>query len=282
MAEDDLETRLTAAEAKLDLVTKHLIPEEKPPKPWWKRLLTLDTLRNLIYLVGFPAALLLAFDKLDKEFLNAAETRALSAKNTAIERLDRLQDINADIYRLQSEGNDRTAFAIIEAKRGQIARLTDAVYSTWADHPDMLGRYDLNALAEALLVQKRTDEALAVAQSVNTGELGPIDRIDQLILQARIRFELGPAHDMDAARDHLRAAASIIAEVERAGQQVEMLEKIASIRLVNEFWRNSPCETLLPLAEGLGEIAAELQAAGPYEDKWGVASTLEAVAQKCG
>lgn len=281
MADSDLEARLTAAEAKLELVADHLIPEESPPKPLWKRLLTLDTLKNLIYLVGFPAALLVAFDKLDKEFLNAAETRALGEKNTAIERLDQLQDINTDIYRLQSEGNDRSAFAIIEAKRGQIARLTDAVYTTWAEQPGMLGRYDLNALAEALLVQKRTDDALAVAQSVDATDLSPIDRIDQLILQARIQFENGPAHDMEAARDHLRAAMPIIPEVERVGQQLEMMEKITSVRLVNEYWRNSPCETLVPLAEGLGEISTELQAAGPYEDKWGVALTLQAVAQKC-
>lgn len=282
MANGDLENRLSSAEAKLELMAVHIIPKVDLPKPLWKRLLTVKTFERALYLVGLPVAVLVAFEKLDKEFINVAKTRAMAEKNIAIERLDKLQDINADLYRLQSEGNDRTAFAIIEARRGQIARLTDAVYSTWAEQPDMLGRYDLNALAEALLVQKRTDNALAVAQSVNTSGLGPIDRIDQLILQARIQFELGPAHDMEAARNHLRAAVPLVTEVERKGQQLEMMEKITTVRLVNEYWRNSPCEVLNPLAQGLIEIGEELQAAGPYEDQYGANFTLQSISQKCG
>jgi hypothetical protein len=279
MEADDIETRLIRAEARIDLLAEHLTPK---PKPLLKRLLTLDTLRNLLFLVGLPVTVLLAYQAFDREILNAQKTRDLAQKNIAIERLDRLQDINAEIYRLQTQGDDNIAFALIEAKRGQIARLTDAVYTAWVAQPDMLGRYDLNALAEALLVQGRTDHALAAAQAVDTDALGPIDRIDQKILNARIQFALGPAHDMEAARDHLRAALPAFEEIEREGQRLLMEEKIMVVRLSNEFWRNAPCDKLAPMAGTLAEIHAVNKAAGAYQDQFGAQITLEGVTLKCG
>jgi hypothetical protein len=279
MEADDIETRLIRAETRIDLLAEHLTPK---PKPLLKRLLSLDTLRNLLFLVGLPVTVLLAYQAFDREILNAQKTRDLAQKNIAIERLDRLQDINAEIYRLQTQGDDNIAFALIEAKRGQIARLTDAVYTAWVVQPDMLGRYDLNALAEALLVQGRTDHALAAAQAVDTDTLGPIDRIDQKILNARIQFALGPAHDMEAARDHLRAALPAFEKIEREGQRLLMQEKIMVVRLSNEFWRNAPCDKLAPMAGALAEIHAANKTAGAYQDQFGAQITLEGVTLKCG
>lgn len=279
MTKDDPETRLARAEAKIDLLAEHLSPG---PRSLWQRLLTLETVRNLLYLIGLPVTVVLAYQAFDREILSARENRILEQKNIAIDRLDQLQEINAEIYRLQSEGDNKTAFAIIEAKRGRIARLTDAVYNAWKGQPDMLGRYDLNALAEALLAEGRTDHALAVAQTVDRSMLDPIGQIDQLILNARIQFALGPAHDMEAAREHLRAAIPILDQVEREGQKLLMLEKIGVIRLSNEFWRNTGCDDLLRIAEGLRSVNAENIAAGSYQDSFGVRLTLDGVRQKCG
>ena len=241
----------------------------------------LATVRDLIYIIGLPVAFMVAYQAFDKEFLSAQENRDLEQKNLAIDRLDKLQDINSEIYRLQTVGSGNAAFAIIEAKRGLMARLTDAVYTAWEMQPNMLGRYDLNALAEALLVQGRTDHALMVAKAVFVSPLGPIDQIDQKILNARIQFAIGPAFDMEAARNELRAAAPIIEQIERQGKQLLMLEKIFAVRLLNEFWRNTECEKLRPLAESLSEINADNIAAGSYEDNFGVELTLKSVAQKC-
>ena len=279
MINDDIEKRLLKAETKIDLLVEHITPR---PMPFWKRLLSLETVRNLLYLVGLPVTILLAYDSFDREILNAQKNRNLEQKNIAIDRLDKLQDIKTEIYRLQSEGNETTAFAIIEGKRGRIERLTDAVYSAWKEQPEMLRRYDLNALAEALLEQGRTDHALEVAQVVETSTLGPIDQIDQLIFNARIQFALGPAHDMEAARDHLRAAIPVVEKIEREGNKMLMMEKISTIRLSNEFWRNTGCEKLLQIADGLRLINAENIAAGHYKDQFGVEITLQGVAQKCG
>lgn len=279
MTKDDLEKRLLKAEVQIELLAEDLSPR---PRSFWQRILTLETIRNLVFLVGLPVTVLLAYQAFDREILSAQKTRNLEQKNIALDRLDQLQDINTEIYRLQSDGNDKTAFAIIEGKRGRIARLTDAVYSAWKEQPDMLGRYDLNALAEALLVQERTDHALEAAQAVETDTLGPIDQIDQLILNARIQFALGPAHDMEAARDSLRTAVPIVEQIEREGKKLLMLEKIVLVRLSNEYWRGTQCEKLSEFSEELRSINAENIAAGAYEDQFGVELTLQAVAHKCG
>lgn len=279
MTKGDLETRIVRAEAQLELLAEHFSPA--PPKPWWRKLLVLATLRDLIYIIGLPVAVMVAYQAFDKEFLSAQENRDLEQKNLAIERLDKLQDINSEIYQLQTVGSGNAAFAIIEAKRGLMARLTDTVYSAWTMQPNMLGRYDLNALAEALLVQGRTDHAIRVANAVDVSQLGPIEQIDQKTLNARILFAIGPAFDMEAARDQLRAAAPIIEQIERKGKQLLMLEKIFVVRLSNELWRNTECEKLRPLAKSLSEINADNIAAGSYQDNFGVELTLKGVAQKC-
>ncbi len=145
----------------------------------------------------------------------------------------------------------------------------------------MFGRYDLNALAEALLVEKRTDDALKVANSVHLKGLEPIDRIDQEILKARILFAEGPAHDMEAARNVLRAAMATTNEIERVGNQYLMIEKIGTIRLSNEWWRNTDCGKLMEIAEGLRAVHEENVAAGAYEDRFGVGITLAGVEFAC-
>ena len=280
MAKDDIESRLIKAEAQLKLLADHIKPA--PAKSWWRKLLVLSTVRDILYIIGLPVAVMVAYQAFDKEFLSAQKNRELEQKNLAITRLDKLQDINAEIYRLQTTGSGNAAFAIIEAKRGLIERLTDTVYRAWNAQPNMLGRYDLNALAEALLVQGRTDNAFKVASAVDVSALGPIDLIDQKILNARILFAIGHAFDMEAARDQLRSAAANIEKIERKGKQLLMLEKIFLVRLSNEFWQNTECKKLQPLAKSLAEINADNIAAGSYEDNFGVGITLQGVAQKCG
>mgnify|MGYP006275141015 CR=1 FL=1 len=277
MATDDQERRLARLEEAVILLGEQARPK---PKRWWERIPG-TAIRDVILIVGLPMTVFLGLQRFDEQVLSYRANQREAQRNAAIARLDQLQDINADIYRLQSEGADDTAFAIIEAKRGQMARLTDTVFTTWQGQPDMLGRYDLNALAEALLAQERTGDALRVAEAVDTTGLGPIDAIDQSILKARIRFALGPAHDIEAARDHLREAIPLVTEIERVGQQRQMQEKILLVRLSNEFWRNGDCAMLTPMAETLAEINAENRAAGAYRDRFGVALTLEAIGHAC-
>lgn len=250
------------------------------PKSWWDKV-PFGQARDLIFLIGIPVALWTAYVEFDEYYLSRAEFRLEEQRDTAIARLDQLQSINSEIYRLQTQGEGNVAFALIEAKKGQIARLTDTVYQAWVDQPAMLRHHDLNALAEALLVQERHSDALRVANAVSVAQLRPIDAIDQQILKARIQFDLGDAHDIEAARQHLRDAVPLVDEIAREGNKFLMQEKMLQVRLLNEGWLGEPCDALMPMAEGLTELRAFNAAAGSVEDTFGSQMTVEAVMAQC-
>lgn len=273
MSSENEDRRLGDVEDAVVLLSKLAAPK---PKSLWDRL-HIDKIRDVVNLVGIPAILFTTYVEFDEYFISREEIRLEEQRNVAISRLDQLQEINSEIYQLQTRGDGNIAFALIEAKKGQIARLTDTVYLTWSEQPEMLERHDLNALAEALLVQERTDDALKVAQTVNTDELRPIDAIDQQILKARIQFALGPAHDAEAARDHLRLAGTMVEQIPRKGNQSLMLEKMLQIRLLNEGWLGQPCEKLLPMAEGL----AELRDLNGGEDAYQSEITVQTILNMC-
>ncbi|NOD78892.1 MULTISPECIES: hypothetical protein [unclassified Ruegeria] len=277
MSQEDANQRLDKIEDAIVLLTKLSTPK---PKTFWDRLST-DKIRDAIYIIGIPALLFTTYLEFDKFYLSRENIRLEEKRNTAISRLDQLQDINSEIYQLQTQGDENVAFALIEAKRGQIARLTDTVYLTWVEQPEMLKRHDLNALAEALLVQSRTDDALRVASTVAVDDLKPIDAIDQQILKARIQFAQGPAQDIEAARQHLREAVPLVEEIERSGSQFLMQEKMLQVRLINEAWLGEPCETLAPMADALAELRAFNLEAGSVEDQYQSAVTVRAVRSKC-
>lgn len=253
---------------------------EPNPKTWWDKL-HLSKVKDIFWILTIPTLLYTGAVNFDKYWLSRTEIYLADQRNTAIARLDQLQDINSEIYQLQTRGAGDQAFALIEAKRGQIARLTDTVYQTWADQPEMLKRFDLNALAEALLVQNRTDDALRVASSVDTEGLSPIDAIDQHILKARIQFAVGPAQDIEAARDHLRAAIPMVEQIPRQGNQLLMQEKMLQVRVLNEGWLGEDCDKIVPMAEALVELRAFNKEAGSTEDAYQSEITAQAVLDQC-
>lgn len=277
MAHSDEKERLDKIGETIDLLTKLATPK---PKTWWDNIPT-DKLRDFIYIIGIPAVLFTTYLEFDKLYLSREEMRLEVQRNTAIDRLDQLQDINSEIYQLQTRGDNKLAFALIEAKRGQIARLTDTVFLTWLDQPEMLKRHDLNALAEALLVQERTDDALQVASTVVVADLKPIDVIDQQILKARIQFAFGPAHDIEAARNHLRAAVPTLEKIPQTGTKLLMDEKILQVRLLNEGWLGVPCDKIMPMAEALKELRTFNVNAGTPEDQYSSGVAIAAVEDRC-
>ncbi|MEM6406869.1 MAG: hypothetical protein AAF700_00485 [Pseudomonadota bacterium] len=277
MSEKEQEDRLAKLEDAVLLLSK--LAEPKPKSTWDK--LHLSKVRDLFWVLTIPTLIYTAGVNFDKYWLSRSEIRAEEQRNTAIARLDQLQDINSEIYQLQTRGEGAQAFALIEAKRGQIARLTDTVFLTWEEQPEMLERHDLNALAEALLVQRRTDDALRVAETVQVAELRPIDAIDQQILKARIQFQPGPAQNIEAARDHLRATVAMVEQIPRRGDQFLMQEKTLQVRLINEGWLGVECEKLLPMAEGLAELRAFNKDAGSIEDTYLSEITVAGVQNQC-
>ncbi|MEL7231356.1 MAG: hypothetical protein AAGJ85_02470, partial [Pseudomonadota bacterium] len=264
MSEENQNTRLDSLEEAVLHLKELTAPKSRN---WWDRI-PFDKVRDLVYIIGVPGLIFAAFVEIDRNYLSREKIQLEERRNIAISRLDQLQDINSEIYQLQTQGNDDVAFAIIEAKRGQIARLTDTIFITWSEQPEMFKRHDLNALAEALLVQERTDDALRVAETINVEELKPTDMIDNYILKARIQFALGPAHNIEAARDHLRAALPALEQIQRQGNKFLMQEKMLQVRLINEAWLDQSCETLVPMADALEELNAFNRVPGQVEDRY--------------
>jgi len=277
MSKSEETDRLKTLEEAVVLLTELNDPR---PKNLWEWI-PFEKMRDLVYIIGIPGLLFAAYLEIDRNYLSREKIQMDERRNLAISRLDQLQDINSDIYKLQTQGDEDIAFAIIEAKRGRIARLTDTIFITWSEQPNMLKRHDLNALAEALLVQERTDDALEVAETVDVETLNPIDAIDQQILKARIQFTLGPAHDIEAARESLRVAVPKLENIDRESRKFLMHEKMLQVRVLNEAWLNQPCEKLKPMAAALLEVHELNKAVGSREDTYQTLPTLAAVKDRC-
>lgn len=269
--------RIAAIEDAIILLTELNNPK---PKTWWDWI-PFGKIRDIVYILGVPGLVLAACIEIDRSYLNREAIWLEERRNLAISRLDKLQDINSEIYQLQTQGSENRALAIIEAKRGQIARLTDTIFLTWVEQQDMLKHHDLNALSEALLIQGRTGDALRVSEKVEIKFLKPIAAIDQQILKARIQFADGPAQDIEAAREHLRKAVPYLEQIENKNTQLLMDEKVLQVRVLNEAWLNQPCETILPMAEALMEVRELNRLSGVDEDQYSSVEVMETVRAKC-
>lgn len=252
----DLERRLIAAETKIDLIREDL-NKEPPKKSWTEELANLsmvDWLKRLGYILGIPVATVVAYEKFDTQVWNPGKYREIAERTVAVEKVSQLQQINEEIYVLQAEDRNNVAYAKIEARRGQVHRLTDDIFALWQEYKDVYGVHEKYALAEALLLQSRTDDALAVVNSVTSDDLDTIGQIDLRMLRARILFATGPAQDPEAARDELRAAVDKTGALPRPGQVAQMQEKLLSVRVINELWLGTPCTDVAQMAEYLREL----------------------------
>ena len=251
----DLESRLIRLETRIDILQDKVLGDGDDKKPsFLASLFTAKGLRDLAFLLGLPVATVIGYEKFDSKVLNPGKYREIAERGTAIDKVTQLQQLNGEIYVLQAEDKDNVAYAKIEARRGQVQRLTGDLYDLWRKYPDVFGLHESYAVAEALLLQGRTDDALAVLDSVDTAPLDTIGQVDHQLLRARILFAAGPAQDPEAARDALRAAVDLAGTIEREGQRNRMYEKLVSVRLINELWLGTDCADTQKLGEGLREM----------------------------
>ena len=109
MAQDAMDKRVDRIEQAISLLTKL---HEPKPKPWWKKL-PVEAIKDVLYIIGLPVTLFIAYEGFDKYFISAEAKRLSDQREAAIARLDQLQEINSEIYQLQSAGSGNRAFAII-------------------------------------------------------------------------------------------------------------------------------------------------------------------------
>lgn len=249
----ELERRLVKLEAKLAAIEQSAAKDDAPKLPLWRRLVSIDGVKNIFYVVGIPVLIVGAYDQFSREVCNRNAIAQVVARDTAVVKLEALQAINAELYTMQARGEDSVAFAQIEATRGRIHRLTDEILATFSKQPDSFGRFETYTLAEALMSKGDTTAAYTVATTVDKAGLGVIDQADHEMLLARIRFAEGDGYDLEKARDHIRAAGRIAGSLSDGGRRIKMEEKILGVRAMNELWRVG-CETGAPMADGLAEL----------------------------
>lgn len=249
----DVERRLIVLEAKFAALEHGPAEGDAPKPPLWRRLASIDGIKNVLYVVGIPVLVVGAYDQFSREIWNSNAIAQAEARDTAVGKLEELQAINAELYMMQARGEGSVAFAQVEATRGRIHRLTDEIHAIFSEQPDSFGRFETYTLAEALMAKGDTKAAYTVATTVDQAKLGVIEQADHEILFARIRFAEGDGYDLEKGRSHIRAAGRIAGTLPDVGRRTTMEEKILAVRAINELWRVG-CETGAPMAEGLAEL----------------------------
>ena len=253
--EPNLEEQIRILSQRLDDLRAHVID---PPKPHWTRqFLSWNMLSNIMVIVGIPVALLGAWTVLDEQILRYDEVQKNARLPAAIDQLQELQEYNATVYTLQAQQDADAAFALIEAKRGRVERLIKGLLAFWSDYPDEFTLHEKTTLVEGLMTHELTSDAFAVLASIDETGKPELLQGDLDLLRARVLFARGPGQDPDAARDAMRDAMRHAEAIEDKGVGMALMEKYASVRLVNELWLGTPCTDLDVFAGFLSDMMGD-------------------------
>lgn len=251
----DLELKIRDLETKIEALEN---PEEKdPPPPMWRRILSWEMAKNLMFVIGIPAGLFAAWQTLDEQVISQKEIEHRARLAAAVEQVNELQNFNQGVFVNQAQSNDAVAFAVIEAQRGRVERLAHDLDAFWQAYPDSLMRSERTTLVEAMITLEQTDRALDVLQSIDASEMNIIWQADLQILRARVLFARGPAQNPEAARDAFRAAMKLAESHPDVGVGLGLMEKYVGVRLLNEMWLGRDCADLIPFAGYLGDALAD-------------------------
>lgn len=248
---ENLQEKITVLEVRVQELKDQI---QNPPKPgFWASVFTWDTARNLVWIFGIPAALFAAWSTIDTEILSAREIEKRERLKAAVDHVGELQDFNSRVFQLQAAQDSGAMFAIQEAKRGRIERLTKDLFEFWKNYPDEFTRSEKTTLVEALISQEQTDRALDVLSTVDQSGMNAIWQGDMDILKTRVLFATGPAQDIDAAREAFRDAMRHAENAVRPGRQDTLIEKYVGVRLLNELWLGTDCKDLAVFADYLDD-----------------------------
>ena len=180
---NQLETRLTALET-----------------PKSRGFFAIEDWKDAVKVFGLPLAFFLAC----YTFYDDIYLRVLKRDTATVEavqnKIAELQSLNAEMYMLNVAGRSEDVSAIMEAKRGRRQRLIGETYEYWNRRPDYFTPSEKQMLANELLMQSKTDLALAVAEDYADEIVTPIEKANLALFEGRILGKEGPAFDLEAAR----------------------------------------------------------------------------------
>lgn len=206
---------------------------------------------KMIKFVGIPTAIIAAFIQFDQSILNRDEFKRLNDEVMALQKIERMEDINSDVYTLLAQEKNDVVAAQLEAKKGRIDRLTEDIYKYWEMYPDMYGYYEKVTVIAALNQKSENDKAIAVLNSIDPSTLNEVERIDHLVLIARTYFTKGPELNVEKARENLVLAVKKAQALSSDSQSFSMYEKILSVRIINELYYQTECSKVKPLYDTL-------------------------------
>ncbi len=241
-----------AAAPSLAELDRRIARLEAPPK---KFLGVFKDWQEALKVLGLPAAMIYGgLEFYDKVWTRPDRERAIAA-TAARDSLRELQAMNAQIYRLNAEDPVEGAQAYIEANRGLKERLVADALGLWQSQPDALLPSEAQIVADELLLDGRTDLAMAIATGLEASAVTGVDKADLALFKGRIAGADGPARDLGAMRAHMKQALAAAAELPRQGQVYAMHLKIASSWLYYELLNETGCAAAAPLADLARELA---------------------------
>jgi hypothetical protein len=207
-----------------------------------------------VKLASLPLALALglytAYDDVYLRFLG----RDAATLGRVEESLEKIQGLNARAYQLRAAGDDAEAAAFEAANLGLRQRLADAAFEHWRAHPDFFQSSELNTLANELLMQQRTQDAMAIAATLDDSMRSTRSKAEHALFKARIPAAEGDAFDLEAAREHIREAATHASDIPTASARHATLEQIVYYRVYMELLYEQDCGYVAPFVAALEEM----------------------------
>lgn len=240
---DEMSKRIDRLQAAIDA--------PKPKKVWYQP----RTPGEFITFIGIPAALIAAlWGFYDGVWLKLQRLDAATL-TVAEERLIELQDLRSEIFVLQARQNDAEIAAILEAKASRRDRLVEESFRYWIRQPAYFSKKETILLAEELQLQQRQGDALDVIATVEP--VGIIESADLDRFKGSLYGAEGPSQDLEAAREHYKAALQHASQHSSEAGKQQLWAKITYSWLFTELSNRTGCQHSAPAAEILGGLLAD-------------------------
>ncbi|MFK7943718.1 MAG: hypothetical protein AB8B85_12510 [Paracoccaceae bacterium] len=241
---------MTETQNQFESLEKRLRKLEEKPDGWSFT----DWLKFVGIVISLIAGGLGLFDTLYLKPLREAD----ESRSAAREQMAQFEQMNERIYVMKVEGKDRQISAFEEAMRGRRERLSRDLYAFWQTDRAFFTPSEKQILANELLKQGRTNDALELAKDIADETFGIIKQADLDLFRARILSTEGPAFDLEAARQAIRDGINTADQLTRTEQKREMLVKISGYRLFFETYHKADCDLANKVAMAVDAYALPL------------------------